>query len=82
MIYASAFVVLFTLVIGIAGLVLLAWAFRAGQLDKVNEQGWLALDERDRRLARPWESEADRSARERAYGPPVPPEAGEWGGHR
>jgi nitrogen fixation-related uncharacterized protein len=80
MLYASVFILAFTIVLGVVGAGLLVWAARTGQLRRINEQAWLALDERDRRLERPWESEQAKAERARAHGALVAPRPGEWGG--
>ncbi len=78
-----------SLVVVIAGLLLVAialgayvWAWRRGQFSALDEQARVILDDRDVRLARPWETVEQRTDRVASFGRPVPPTPSEWGGAR
>jgi nitrogen fixation-related uncharacterized protein len=58
----------------------LLWAWRRGLFSDLEAQSRVIFDARDWRVERPWESGKERLAREVAFGPPEPPEPGEWGG--
>lgn len=55
------------------------WGWLAGGFGHLDAQARIILDERDLRLARPWETARQRSERVAKYGPEYPPEPGEWG---
>ncbi|GAC1479481.1 MAG: hypothetical protein NVS1B4_24080 [Gemmatimonadaceae bacterium] len=55
------------------------WAWRRGHFRQLETQSRVLLDERDVRLARPWETEQQRADRARHHGALVPPLVGEWG---
>lgn len=59
---------------------LLLWAWRRGLFRDLKAQSRVIFDERDWRVERPWESHADRLARENTFGPAEPAKPGEWGG--
>jgi nitrogen fixation-related uncharacterized protein len=59
---------------------LLFWAWRRGLFRDLDAQSRVIFDDRDWRVERPWESPAERRAREAAFGPAEPPRPGEWGG--
>lgn len=80
MIPSSVAVVAMVLLLGASALALFVWAWRRGQFDHLDEQSRAVFDARDPRIERPWESEAQRRERERAHGPPLPAQPGEWGG--
>ncbi len=80
MLPASLIVILGALVMGFAALGAFYWAWRRGHFDHLEAQAHVIFEERDYRLERPWEDEAQREARRQAYGEPIAPEPGEWGG--
>jgi nitrogen fixation-related uncharacterized protein len=59
---------------------LLLWAWRRGLFRDLDAQSRIIFDERDWRVERPWESDAERLTREAAFGPAEPARPGEWGG--
>ena len=73
-------VILATLGLGILTFVFFLWAFFSGHFDDLDAQAVVILDEHDLRLEREWESEREKAERVRAYGAPVVPEPGEFGG--
>lgn len=77
---ASLHLLLLVGIAGLASVAAFAWAFARGQLDDLDAQARSVLDDRDLRLDRPWESAADRAARERAHGPLVGGTPRDWGG--
>ncbi|MFW6201885.1 MAG: cbb3-type cytochrome oxidase assembly protein CcoS [Gemmatimonadota bacterium] len=68
------------LLLGGLALVAFAWGWRRGHFDGLREQAYLVFDERDLRLERPWETEAQQERRAARHGPPLDPAPGEWGG--
>lgn len=56
------------------------WAARHGHFHDIERQARLPLEERDLRLAHPWETPEQAEARREAWGEPLAPEPGEWGG--
>jgi cbb3-type cytochrome oxidase maturation protein len=82
MLPSSLTVLLTGLFLGAIALGAFVWAWRRGQFDHLEAQAHVIFDERDYRLERPWETEAEREERRRLYGEPVPPDPGEWGGAR
>jgi nitrogen fixation-related uncharacterized protein len=60
--------------------VLLLWAWRRGLFRDLDAQSRIIFDDRDCRVERPWESRAERRAREDAFGRAEPARPGEWGG--
>ncbi len=61
-----------------AGLLLVA--FRLRQFEGLARQATSIFDDRDMRLARPWETPAQKHERVAAHGQAIPPDRGEWGG--
>ena len=80
MLPSSVIVIVATALFTLGAALVLFWAWRLGFLRDFDAQSRVILNERDFRLERPWETEAARQDRERAYGELVPPVAGEWGG--
>ncbi len=79
--FPSTLVLLIVVLAFMAGaLVFFIWAARAGQLGDLDRQAMLPLDERDLRVSHPWETAEQAEARREAWGEPLPPEPGEWGG--
>lgn len=79
---SSLAVILTGLAVALVALGGFVWGWRAGAFSHLDAQSRIILDERDLRLERPWESDAQRAARHVMHGPPVEPMPGEWGGAR
>ncbi len=71
---------LLTLAALVGALVIFAWAWSRGLLEVHPGDDALALDEDDLRIARPWETADQASARIAEHGPALPARPGEWGG--
>ncbi|HEX6939293.1 MAG TPA: cbb3-type cytochrome oxidase assembly protein CcoS [Longimicrobiales bacterium] len=79
MLPTSPVVLLTGVALGVIALLCFVWAWRRGQFDDLEAQAHLVFEPRDLRLARPWETAAQRADRLR-FGEPLEPEPGEWGG--
>jgi nitrogen fixation-related uncharacterized protein len=55
------------------------WAFLRGKLDDPEAQAVVLFDDRDLRLARPWESRVEQDERRRRHGALLPPCPADWG---
>jgi len=77
---SSLVVVLATFAIGALALTVFVWAWRRGMFDDLDAQSRVIFEPDDLRLARRWETPAQRVERENAYGAPLAPRRGEWGG--
>ena len=77
---ASLSVVLMFVGLGAVSFLAFAWAVWHGQFDDLDEHALVIFDEDDFRVAREWETAAQRQEREQRYGPPIDPSPGEWGG--
>jgi len=55
------------------------WGWLAGAFSRLDAQARVILDDRDLRLARPWETPRQRLEREVEYGPECAAAPGEWG---
>ena len=80
MIPSSLVVVLATLAIGVLALTAFVWAWWRGLFRDLDAQSRVIFEPDDLRLSRQWETRAQRDERENAYGAPVPPRRGAWGG--
>ena len=80
MIPSSLPVILATAALTALAAVALAWAWRCGFIDNLEAQARVIFEPDDFRIARPWETPAERLQRELTYGEPVAPKPGEWGG--
>ncbi len=80
MIPSSLVVIIATAVLTLAAALVLGWAWRRGFFADLDGQARVIFEPRDFRLERPWETAVQRVEREAAFGPPVPPAPGEWGG--
>lgn len=80
MLPTSLVVAIATVAMTLLPALLLLWAWRRGLFRDLEAQSRVIFDERDWRVERPWESHADRLAREGTFGPAEPAEPGEWGG--
>lgn len=80
MLPTSLAVVLATVAMTLVPALLLLWAWRRGLFRDLEAQSRVIFEPRDWRVGRPWESPAERRARVLAFGDPVPPLPGEWGG--
>jgi hypothetical protein len=76
----SLVIVLATVALTLVPALALLWAWRRGLLRDLDAQSRIIFEPRDWRLSRPWESPPEQLTREVAYGDPVPPAPGEWGG--
>lgn len=76
---SSLAVILTGLAVALIALGGFVWGWRAGAFRHLDAQSRIILDERDLRLARPWESSAQSAARQATHGPPIEPMPGEWG---
>jgi nitrogen fixation-related uncharacterized protein len=77
---SSLVVILATLAIGVLALTAFVWAWWRGLFRDLDAQSRVIFEPNDLRLHRHWETAAQRAAREHAYGEPLPPRRGEWGG--
>ena len=80
MLPTSLSVVLATVAMTLVPALLLFWAWRRGLFRDLEAQSRVIFEPRDWRVARPWETAAERLTREVAYGPPTAARPGEWGG--
>ena len=80
MIPSSLVVVLATLAIGVLALTTFVWAWWRGLFRDLEAQSRVIFEPDDLRLCRRWETPAQRVEREHAYGAPLAPQQGEWGG--
>ncbi|MGZ8414781.1 MAG: hypothetical protein ACXW05_18795, partial [Gemmatirosa sp.] len=80
MLPTSLAVVLATVAMTLVPALLLLWAWRRGLFRDLDAQSRVIFEPRDGRVARPWESPAERRARVAAFGAPEAPGPGEWGG--
>ena len=80
MLPTSLAIVLATVALTLVPALVLAWAWRRGLLRDLEAQSRIIFEPRDWRVERPWESPTERLTREVAYGDPLPPAPGEWGG--
>ena len=76
---SSLAVILTGLGLAIIALGAFLWGLLSGAFSRLDAQSWIVLDERDLRLARPWETSRQRSERVAKHGPEYHPEPGEWG---
>ena len=82
MVPVSVVVIVATALLTLIAAGVLGWAMRRGFFGNLDKQALAVFDDDDLRIARPWESPAERSEREHRYGPAVLPSGGEWGGSR
>ena len=80
MIPSSLVVILATLAIGVLALAAFVWAWWRGLFHDLDAQSRVIFEPDDLRLSRQWETPAQRVEREHAYGAPLAPRRGEWGG--
>lgn len=80
MLPTSLMVAMATVAMTLIPALVLFWAWRKGLFQDLEGQSRVIFDERDFRVERPWESDAEQLEREVAYGPPTPALPGEWGG--
>lgn len=80
MLPTSLAVVLATAAMTLVPVLVLAWGWRRGFFRDLDAQSRVIFEPRDWRVERPWESPAERLTREVAYGAPLAPRPGEWGG--
>lgn len=80
MLSPSLTVVLLVAGMGFVSVFAFAWALYRGGLDDPEAQARSILDERDLRLRRVWETEAQAKERMARHGGPIEPRPGEWGG--
>ena len=80
MIPSSLVVILATFAIGALALTAFVWAWRRRMFHDLDAQSRVIFEPDDLRLARRWETPAQRIEREITYGAPLPPRRGEWGG--
>ncbi len=80
MIPSSLPIIVATAALTLLGAVVLFWAWRRGYLNDLDAQARIIFEPRDWRLERPWETDVQRLEREVAYGEPIEPRRGEWGG--
>jgi hypothetical protein len=76
----SLAITVLTALLTLGAVALFAWAWWRGCFRDFEGQARVIFEPRDWRLERPWESPAERLAREAAYGPAQDPAPGEWGG--
>jgi nitrogen fixation-related uncharacterized protein len=77
---SSLVVVLATLATGVLALTAFVWAWWRGLFHDLDAQSRVIFEPDDLRLSRQWETPAQRVERENAYGAPLAPRRGEWGG--
>jgi nitrogen fixation-related uncharacterized protein len=77
---SSLVVVLATLAIGVLALTAFVWAWWRGLFRDFDAQSRVIFESDDLRLSRQWETPAQCVEREHAYGAPLAPRRGEWGG--
>ncbi len=80
MLPSSLTVTLSIAVLGLLSAGAFFWAWRTGQFDDIERQGMIPLDDDDMNVLRPWETAAQRTAREARYGPSRPADPSAWGG--
>lgn len=80
MLPSSVAVIVATAALTILGALVLVWAWRRGYFNDLEAQSRVIFEPRDWRLERPWETPVQRLEREVAFGDPLPPARGEWGG--
>lgn len=80
MLPSSLIVIVATALFTLGAALVLIWGWRKGFLRDLDAQSRVIFDDRDWRLARPWESPDERAERERQFGGLVSAEKGEWGG--
>ena len=80
MIPSSVPIIVATAALTLLGAAVLFWAWRRGFLSNLDAQARIIFEPRDWRLERPWETDLQRLEREVAYGEPLKPSRGEWGG--
>jgi hypothetical protein len=73
-------VILATAAFTLLACVLMFWGWRRGYFRDLDAQSRIIFEPRDWQVARPWETPVERLEREVAYGRPVAPAPGEWGG--
>jgi nitrogen fixation-related uncharacterized protein len=73
-------VIVFSAVFCLVPALVMFWAYRRGLFRDLDAQSRVIFDERDLRVARPWESPVERLTREVRHGAPEPAAPGEWGG--
>lgn len=80
MIPSSLVVIVATAALTLLGALVLLWAWWRGFFHDLDAQARVIFEPHDRRLARPWETPAQRREREAEHGPTIPAAPGEWGG--
>ncbi len=80
MLPTSLAVALATVAMTLSPALLLFWSWRRGYFRNLDAQSLVIFEAEDLQIARPWESAADQLTREVAFGTPLTPQAGEWGG--
>lgn len=80
MIPSSVAVIVATAALTILGALVLIWAWRRGFFNDLDAQSRVIFEPRDWRIERPWETPVQKLERETAFGEPVAPHRGEWGG--
>lgn len=82
MIPSSLPVIVATAALTILAALVLAWGWWRGYFNNLDAQARVIFEPRDWRVERPWETPIQRLQRESAFGDPVEPLPGEWGGAR
>jgi hypothetical protein len=79
MLPSSIPIILMTALFTAGAVALLALVWRKGFMRDFDAQARSIFDERDFRIARPWEGPVDQLEREMRFGTPLAPTPGEWG---
>lgn len=80
MIPSSLAVIVATAALTLLAALVLLWAWSRGFFDDLDAQARVIFEPDDWRIARPWETAAQRRERAAEHGPPLPPDRGQWGG--
>ena len=80
MVPSSLAVIVVGLLLGGIALAAVAWVWRRGQFDALDQQRRVRFEARDSGLDRPGETPCQVAERAAQHGPLIPARPGEWGG--